>query len=153
RGERRRAREADVGRKMVRWRPAGAFALYALLIISSLPAAGQTLVSFAPAVDFATGANPAGVAIGDINGDGRPDLVTVNTGANTISILFGTGSGSFGPKVDIAVGNLPHAVALADLNGDGRLDVVVANTGADTVSVLLGNGAGSFTTSSFPTGA
>ena len=118
----------------------------------AVPAAAQ--VSFATKSDLAAGASPASVAVGDVNGDGVPDLVAVNTGANTVSVFLGTGSGLFGSKTDFPTGNLPHGVALGDFNGDGKLDIVVANTGADTMSVLLGIGAGTFgTRTNFAAGA
>jgi hypothetical protein len=84
------------------------------------------------------------VAIGDVNGDGKPDLVTANHSANTVSVLLGNGNGTFGPKTDFATGSLPSSVAIDDLNGDGKPDLVTANHNASTASVLLGNGDGTF---------
>jgi hypothetical protein len=127
--------------------------LVALLGGAALPSSAQAPASFNPAVTFPTGALPITVGIADVNGDGKPDLVTVNTGANTVSILLGNGAGSFGPKTDFATGAVPHGLAIADLDGDGNPDLVVANTGANTVSVLLGTGTGTFTAATdFPTG-
>lgn len=101
-------------------------------------------VNFAAAVNFAVGTSPRAVALGDFNRDGRTDLVTVNTGANTVSTLLGNGTGGFGAATNFNVGWSPSAVAAGDFNLDGRLDLAVTNGGADTVSVLLGNGAGGF---------
>jgi hypothetical protein len=110
-------------------------------------------VFFGAATNFATGTLPIAVAIADLNGDGKADLVTVNTGASTVSVLLGTGTGGFGPKTDFATGAVPHGLAVADLDGDGHLDVVVANTGENTVSVLRGTGTGALSAAtSFPTG-
>ena len=92
----------------------------------------------------AVGNHPYGVATGDFNGDGFPDVVTENYNGNTVSVLLGLGNGSFQPAVSYAVGSLPERVLVADFNGDGNLDLVVANTGSGTVSVLLGNGDGTF---------
>ena len=128
--------------------------LVALLAGAALPSSAQTPASFNPAVSFPTGALPITVGIADVNGDGKPDLVTVNTGANTVSVLLGNGAGSFGPRTDFATGAVPHGLAIADLDGDGNPDLVVANTGANTVSVLLGTGTGTFAPAmDFPTGA
>lgn len=99
---------------------------------------------FAAKVDYTTGANPNWVAIADVNGDGKCDLVTANAGGNSISVLLGNGSGGFGAKTDFAVGTQPLTLSIADLNGDANLDVAVANYGSNSVGVLLGNGAGGF---------
>ncbi len=101
-------------------------------------------VSFAAKTDFATGDAPLSVTLGDVNGDGKLDLVTANYFAATASVLLGDGDGSFGSKTDFATGAAPRSVTLGDVNGDGKLDLVTANLFADTASVLLGNGAGSF---------
>src|SRR5439155_755754 len=90
---------------------------------------------------------PRVVAVGDLDGDGRPDLVTANTGGNNVSVLLGRGDGTFAAQQAApapARGLRPFAVAVADVNGDGRRDLITANKGDSTVSVLLGNGDGSF---------
>jgi hypothetical protein len=91
-----------------------------------------------------TGASGAtGVAIGDVNGDGFPDLVTCNSSSN-ISVLLGKGDGTFLSAQTFATGSGPRSVALADFNRDGKLDVVTANFNSGTISVLFGNGDGTF---------
>jgi hypothetical protein len=99
---------------------------------------------FAPKTDFATGTQPRSVAIGDVNGDGRPDLAVANYISSTVSVLLGTGTGGFGAKTDFATGTQPYSVAIGDVSGDGRPDLAVANAASSTVSVLLGTGAGGF---------
>src|SRR5438128_26398 len=83
----------------------------------------------------ATGSNPRAVAVADVNGDGKLDLVAVNRNGNTVSILLGNGNGTFQVKQDFATGPNPYALAVADVNGDGKLDLATANYGSDTVSV------------------
>ncbi len=117
-----------------------------LLIAAALPAgvvaAHAYTFTHAP---YTTGSLPVRVAVGDLNGDGRSDLVTANLGGSSISVLLGTGSGAFGAKTDFATGGSPYDVALGDFNGDSRLDAACPNFGGTgTVSVLLGNGAGGF---------
>jgi hypothetical protein len=80
---------------------------------------------------------PRAVAIGNMNGDGDPDIVTANVDNDRVSVLPGNGNGTFGTRVDLTAGNEPSALALGDLNGDGRTDIVAANTAANTVSVFL----------------
>jgi FG-GAP-like repeat/FG-GAP repeat len=98
----------------------------------------------APGSPITTGTGATFVAVGDLNGDGKPDVVVVNTGAGNISVLLATGGGSFLAAVNYKVGTSPSDVAIADVNGDGRPDLVVTNTGSDSISVLLNVGGGAF---------
>jgi hypothetical protein len=93
---------------------------------------------------FATGAGPTTVAVADVNGDGKPDLVTTNQGDNTVSVVLGNGDGTFSAPRTFPVGSTPGGLAVADVNGDGKPDLAVANFNSNTVSVLLGNGDGTF---------
>ena len=105
------------------------------------PSAAAT---FASQVTFATGSQPKSVTLGDVNGDGKPDLVVANFGSNTVSVMLGNGNGTFQAQQTFATGLNPLSATLADLNGDGKLDIIVADQGVNRVSVLLGNGNGTF---------
>jgi len=120
--------------------------LIAVSLAVLLPAAVSVaqVVSFGPATNLAVGMNPLSVAIGDLNGDGTPDLAAANASSNTVSVLLGSGAGAFGPATNLAVGTTPYSVAIGDLNGDGAPDLVVANANSHNVSILLGTGAGVF---------
>jgi hypothetical protein len=102
----------------------------------------RTLLSFYASVSYAADTSPAAVVTGDVNGDGRLDLVVASSSSSTISVLLGNSDGSFQAAQSSATGASPRSVAVGDFNGDGKLDVVTANAG--DVSVLLGNADGTF---------
>jgi hypothetical protein len=87
---------------------------------------------------------PMGIAVGDFNGDGIPDLATADYGSGEVSILLGNGDGTFQPARNIPVGGGLTAIAVADFNGDGRADIAVTSLYNHNVSILLGNGDGTF---------
>jgi len=114
--------------------------LLALLAVVSVQAQSQP--SF-ERTDYPTNLSPHWVVAADFNGDGIPDLATVNQD-NTVSILLGTGAGNFGLPASFPTGANPLRLAVADFNRDGILDIATVNQSENTVSILLGNGDGSF---------
>jgi len=100
--------------------------------------------AFLDQTTFATGSRPFSVALADVNGDGKPDLVVANYGSNSVSVLLGNGDGTFQSQATLATGTHPASVAIADLSGDGKADLVICDYGDNNVSVLLGNGNGTF---------
>ena len=97
--------------------------------------------------DFPTGQRPSGVAVADLNGDGRQDLIVTNTSDNTVSVLLGQSDGSFAPKTDFSTALCPYSVVVGDFNHDGKPDIAVSDfcpSSDGHISVLLGNGDGTF---------
>ncbi|HYD85458.1 MAG TPA: FG-GAP-like repeat-containing protein, partial [Opitutus sp.] len=72
--------------------------------------------------------------------------MAANQAANTVSVLFGQGTGVLSGRIDLAVKNAPYSPVIGDFDGDGHLDIAVANASSNSVSVLRGNGAGAFAT-------
>jgi hypothetical protein len=109
--------------------------------------------SFAARVDLPGGNDMRGLAVQDLNGDGKPEIVTCNSGDNTISIfqnMSTIGNIAFAPRVDFAAGDGPQSVAIGDLDGDGQPDLAVANYNSGTISVFRNLGVGvDITTNSF----
>ncbi len=103
-------------------------------------------VVFTTPTTYAAGNGPDSVAVADVNGDGKSDLVIANYTGNSVSILLGNGDGTFTAPTTYATGTHPEAVSVADFNGDGKPDLVVANNGSGTISVLSGVGDGTFRT-------
>ncbi len=92
--------------------------------------------------NLAVGPSPRDVAIGDLNNDGKLDLVVPT---DKLAVLLGDGAGGFSAQTpDVLPGSNPNSVALGDLNNDGKLDAVVANRALSNILVLLGDGTGGF---------
>ena len=105
--------------------------------------------AFKPVTTY-VGGQPVSIAVGDVDGDGKPDVVAANWEQGTVGVLIGKGDGSFKTIQTYDAGAAsPMSVALADLNGDGHLDIGVASfvddrTPGIPVGVLLGKGDGTF---------
>ncbi|HKE00618.1 MAG TPA: VCBS repeat-containing protein [Planctomycetota bacterium] len=92
------------------------------------------------------GPYPAGLDLGDLNGDGALDAVVADLFGTGVDVLLGDGAGGFGPAVGYPATNGSTSVRLADLDRDGALDAIVGSqaSGTHPVAVLLGDGAGGF---------
>jgi len=79
------------------------------------------------------------VAVGDFNGDGKPDLAVANEYSDNVSVLLGNGDGSFQAAQNFGADNHPFSVAVGDFNGDGKPDLAVVNGYSANISVLINN--------------
>ncbi|WP_084182810.1 FG-GAP repeat domain-containing protein [Nevskia soli] len=96
------------------------------------------------------GTGPVAVAVGDFNGDGKPDYAIVWHQSNAVQVRLNNGDGTFTAGPLITVATAPVAIATGDFNGDGHLDLMVASAGSPLIgqpsklSLLVNNGAGAF---------
>lgn len=123
-------------------------ATVSLLVNNTLPTPQPGGLNFGAPSTLAAGyGNMAdGIAVADVNGDGKPDLVASYLGDNAVRVVIGAGGGAFqSTSATYSVGKHPYWVATGDLNLDGYADIVTANEGDNTISVLMNNGDGSGT--------
>ncbi len=115
---------------------------------------GDGTFTAAPGGPIAVGNDPEGIAVGDLNGDGIPDIAVANFGGNSVTVLLGKGNGTFttlaplvlsqGANTSAFLTNFqPGSIAMSDLNNDGTADLALASS--EGTVVLNGNGDGTFT--------
>jgi len=94
---------------------------------------------------FSTGSNPEDTFIGDVSGDGNQDILVLNKGENSISILLGVGNGltTSAPKL-LNVCISPTSMTVADFDGDNFVDVLLSCSSNNEYTFLSGNGDGTF---------
>jgi hypothetical protein len=114
-----------------------------------LTMSAEAAVSFKPATTWPVGNGPNAVAVADLNGDGKPDLVSANCLSGSVSVLISNGDGTFQAARNFDAGNCASTfgVFTGDFNGDGKSDVAVLipsdGISAVDVRILMGNGDGS----------
>ncbi len=85
---------------------------------------------------------PGAVAVADLNGDGNPDIIVLNTGENDMLVYLGLGGNRFAAPLHFFTGTDPVGLTVADLTGDGVPDIIVANAGSNDLSIFIGIGQG-----------
>jgi FG-GAP-like repeat len=116
----------------------------ALLASGLLPGpAGAQVTQFVLAASPQVGPRPVSVAVADVNGDGRLDLVSANASDNTLTVLTNGGDGSFGSNASLHAAT-PTCVVAADVNDDSTPDLIAADFHEGTLIVLTNNGRGVF---------
>ncbi len=98
--------------------------------------------TFQAATTYLSGSSVRSIDLGDLNSDGKLDVVV--TDASQVIVLLGTGTGTLQTPLFASAGNGPQRAEVGDVNGDGKLDVVATNSQGNTLSVLLGNQDGTF---------
>ena len=102
-----------------------AFAIMTL-VAPAANAASATLPKFIAHRDYLVGNGATNLALGDLNGDGIPDLVAPNSSTNNVGVLLGKANGSFQSlRLFDSGGRGPIDAVVADFNGDGKNDVAV----------------------------
>lgn len=120
----------------------GTYAGSSSTIVPQTVAAGASLGLRHP-ISFPTPGVTSAIAVGDLNGDNKQDIVMVNPNSNSVTVYLGNGDGTFQAGVGYPVGSQPQSVVVADFNGDGFADLAVTSY-SGIVNILLGNGDGTF---------
>ncbi len=116
----------------------GAFSVNSVSVLRNIGDVGSLV--FDPASNFSVGSQPFSVAMGDLDGDNKLDLIAANLGSHTISILrniSSVGSLVFDPANNFPVGLNPAAIAVGDIDGDNKLDLNIVNVTDNNISALL----------------
>ncbi|MGD8921828.1 MAG: VCBS repeat-containing protein, partial [Candidatus Zixiibacteriota bacterium] len=123
----------------------GFFVLGGLVLLALPLFAAQPI--YDTAVLYPVGQAPTGIVSVDLNNDGFPDLATVDSASNTVSVLLNAAQEGFLPAVSYPVETGPVSIAAGDLNGDNAADLVVANLTSNTLSILWNAHNGTFPSS------
>jgi len=116
------------------------------VIVGSRGVAGITVFHFdgrklSLAATAETGASPSAITAGDLDGDGRLDLVVANSSSSTLTLLRNTSSGDevqLSPQSpELRTGAYPADLLLEDIDGDSRLDIVTTNHQGKTISIFM----------------
>ncbi len=125
------------------------FGCFGILFLTNIiQTYGQTTdckpFDFNLAPEYQAGPNAFSFASADLNGDGIAEVITPNSDAQTVSVLYGDGAGGFAPPRNFPTGTAVNTATAGDLNGDGKLDLIAAYFSGSKIVVLLNDGQGGF---------
>ncbi|HWM10792.1 MAG TPA: VCBS repeat-containing protein [Solirubrobacteraceae bacterium] len=113
-----------------------------LLLVGATSAWAAFVVEGSP---YTVGDDPLSLNAADFNGDGRPDVATINGTSSNVSVFLRQAGGGFTQEGSpVSVGAGPSAAAVGDYNGDGRADLAVSSFQGGDVRVLLRQPGGGF---------
>ena len=118
------------------------------VLLSSVDQNLNVTFTEAPNSPIPVGTSPVGIATGDLNADGVPDIAVVNQGDNSVSVLLGSANqdGTFTAATGspLPTSASPAGIVIASFANSTIPDIAVTNNGSSTVGVYLGLGQGTF---------
>ncbi|HEX7905243.1 MAG TPA: FG-GAP-like repeat-containing protein [Chitinophagaceae bacterium] len=99
-------------------------------------------ISFVLGSSFAATGEPFGLALADLDGNGKIDIAVTSQVNNTVSVLANKssiGNFVFDPKIDYPLSSIALALAAADVDGDGMPDLALSNSSANSITILRNN--------------
>lgn len=104
---------------------------------------GRAMMTFLAPSSYAVGTSPAGIAVGDANGDGKADMAVVDQSTASVAVMLSNGDGTFHSGGNYPAGAGAIDAVFGDFNADTKADLAVVSTNG-IVNILLGDGAGAF---------
>ncbi|CAF1268176.1 unnamed protein product [Adineta steineri] len=108
--------------------------MYVIKAVSMIARCNMTYMTQAT---YLTGTSPTGLAVVDVNGDNKPDIIVTNNGNSNVGVLLNVGNDTFAKQTICSTGSKPVSLVVVDVNNDTKPDIINANSNSNTVGVLL----------------